>query len=299
MAIFYASVMLSGCTRNFNDALSFEQETETDGIAYDLSGNRYFDSKLKGCGYGTVENIEYYSDITCSDRHAAVWLPEGYDGQELYPVLYLLHGMDGNEKSWLKKDADIILENLHYIDGVPEMVVVFPNCNVNTGEDIRKFSWPEIIDTFDLVGEDIVCNLMPYVKEHYKVLTDRDNTAVAGNSLGGREALMTAFRYQNIFGYVGAFSTITPLADEVSKYPDAKLAMKKFSIDRENDGFRLIMINVGDRDPYIENSFNVDKALTDESIEHIFYVTDGGHDNNVWKNSLYNFGRMIFSGREK
>lgn len=297
IALLSVAAITAGCSRSFDDALAYEQETENDGIAYDLDGNRYFDSELKGYGYGTVESITYHSDVTGGDRHARVWLPEGYDGNERFPVLYLLHGMDGDENSWLRKDADIILENLHYLNGAPEMVVVFPNCNVNAGEDIAKCSWPEIVDTFDLVGQDITDNLMPYVNEHYKVLTDKNNTAIAGNSLGGREALMTAFTHQEIFGYIGAFSTITPLADASSEYPEAKLAMKEFSIDENSDGFRLIMMNVGDKDPYIENSYNVDRSLSDAGIDHIFYVMDGRHNDRVWRNSIYNFGRLIFSDK--
>lgn len=297
IALLSVAAITAGCSRSFDDALAYEQETENDGIAYDLDGNRYFDSELKGYGYGTVESITYHSDVTGGDRHARVWLPEGYDGNERFPVLYLLHGMDGDENSWLRKDADIILENLHYLNGAPEMVVVFPNCNVNAGEDIAKCSWPEIVDTFDLVGQDITDNLMPYVNEHYKVLTDKNNTAIAGNSLGGREALMTAFTHQEIFGYIGAFSTITPLADASSEYPKAKLAMKEFSIDENSDGFRLIMMNVGDKDPYIENSYNVDRSLSDAGIDHIFYVMDGRHNDRVWRNSIYNFGRLIFSDK--
>lgn len=297
IALLSVAAITAGCSRSFDDALAYEQETENDGIAYDLDGNRYFDSELKGYGYGTVESITYHSDVTGGDRHARVWLPEGYDGNERFPVLYLLHGMDGDENSWLRKDADIILENLHYLNGAPEMVVVFPNCNVNAGEDIAKCSWPEIVDTFDLVGQDITDNLMPYVNEHYKVLTDKNNTAIAGNSLGGREALMTAFTHQEIFGYIGAFSTITPLADASSEYSEAKLAMKEFSIDENSDGFRLIMMNVGDKDPYIENSYNVDRSLSDAGIDHIFYVMDGRHNDRVWRNSIYNFGRLIFSDK--
>ena len=73
--------------------------------------------------------------------------------------------------------------------------------------------------------------------------------------------------------------------------------MKEFSIDENSDGFRLIMMNVGDKDPYIENSYNVDRSLSDAGIDHIFYVMDGRHNDRVWRNSIYNFGRLIFSDK--
>lgn len=58
-------------------------------------------------------------------------LPENYDENKKYPVLYLLHGLGGSEVTWLHKNADVIIKNMHYLYNCPEMVVVMPNSNVN------------------------------------------------------------------------------------------------------------------------------------------------------------------------
>ena len=59
-----------------------------------------------------------------------IFLPADYDEDKEYPVLYLLHGLDGSHRTWRNKSADIILQNLYYFDDVPEMFVVCPNCEV-------------------------------------------------------------------------------------------------------------------------------------------------------------------------
>src|SRR5690606_37919246 len=77
---------------------------------------------------GRVERIEFDSSVTNNKRPAMVYLPPGYSAEREYPVLYLLHGIGGNESNWTQGgNADAILDNL-IADGKAEpMIVVMPN----------------------------------------------------------------------------------------------------------------------------------------------------------------------------
>lgn len=290
IAIAVMAGVLCGCRKDENEAVNYEQETSEDGIAYDLSDNEYFMNKISGYEYSSPKRIEYYSDITDTNRHARVLLPADYDEDKEYPVLYLLHGLGGSDKTWINKDADIIVQNLHYLNDTPEWITVFVNCNVNEEESVDGLEWPDSVAAFDGICEDMINNLMPYIEENYSVKTGRENTAIAGYSLGGRETLHTAFLNQDRFAYAGAFSLVSPLDN--GYIPGV---LEDFTIDEGSDGFELLLINVGEDDPYIQGTYEVTELLTANNIDYIYYIMAGAHENSVWQNALYNFGLRLFT----
>lgn len=187
------------------EAKQYDQAVNEQGIAVDLSENPYYMKEHPEFQYSQPETITYDSEVTGTKRHANILLPADYDADRQYPVLYLLHGLDGSHRTWKNKDGHIILQNLTYLYGVPEMIVVFPNSAVNENENTDGLSLREKVEAYDRTEEDLVTSLMPYINSHYSVKPGRENTAVAGNSMGGRNALNTAFRHPELFGYVGAF----------------------------------------------------------------------------------------------
>jgi enterochelin esterase family protein len=254
----------------------------------------YFIKKQWGYSYPNPENIMYASKVTGTLRHATVLLPAGYSEDKEYPVLYLIHGLGGTNRTWVNKEADVIMQNLYYFEGVPEMIVVCTNNNVNIFESTVTMPIREVVKTYDLIGEDLITSLMPYVEEHYSVKTGKENTAIAGNSMGGRESLYIAFNHQDKFDYIGLFSSagvlntgrvssvMTPLLDELV-------------IDEEYGGFEYIMLCVGREDNVCGRvTYEIHDYMTEHGIDHVFYDTEGGHQNTVWQNALYNFGKNIF-----
>ncbi len=282
----------TGCASMKKDALAYEQEKNADGIAVDLSDNPYYKEKISGFKYAEAERISYDSQVTGATKHARVLLPADYDEEKDYPVLYLLHGWGGSDKTWLNKDADIIIQNLFYLNNVQEMVVVFPNSCVNEEENVDDMDFGEASVIYDRTEEDIMTSLMPYINEHYSVMTDRDHTAIAGYSLGGKESLTTAFRNQDVFGYVGAFSAVSPIPDANGQGYEP--TMEDLVVDEQYGGFHYVLINVGKDDPYIDGTYVIEDALNRNQIPHTFYVMEGEHENSVWQNALYNYMQHIF-----
>ena len=279
--------------------LSYEQETNEDKIAVDMQDNPYFTRKQPGYRYRNADVVRYYSEVTDTYRHATVILPNNYDSSREYPVLYLLHGLGGSHRTWINKKADIIIYNLNYFFDVPDMIVVLPNSEVNYKENADGLPIEERIAAYDKTEEDMINYLMPYIEENYPVRTGRNYTAIAGNSMGGRNALYIAFKHQDLFGYVGAFSSAHVVAGESGQSVMPAL-LEDFVIDDEYGQFKLLMLTVGRSDDVCGwVTYDLDRIMNEKDINHIFYDTEGGHENMVWQNSLYNFCMRLFREDEK
>lgn len=251
-----------------------------------------------------IIKIEYYSSVAGAYKHANVILPPDYTAEKDYPVLYLLHGLQCDEDAWtdgvygFAMGAQYTVQNAHYFGGAPEMIVVCVNSLVNATETEPEWTMfppsapPELAATYDLTGQDIIKCLMPYVNEHYSTLTGKDNTAIAGFSMGGREALLTAFAYQDVFGYVGAFSSASFGENVVS----ASDYVPDFTLDEGSDGFRYVYITVSRFDTLANVSANIHKKLDAIGVEHTYEVKSAliGHSPSVWRPALNTFVHNIF-----
>lgn len=286
------------------------------GVAVKLDGTVLYetDAVFKPSVYNTavagydytegdeIEHITYYSSVAGADKHANVVLPPDYDPEKRYPVLYLLHGLMSDEYSWLDgvyglpMGAQYIVQNACYFDGTPEMIVVCVNSLVNATETEPEWSMlppsapPELAETYDLTGRDIVECLMPYVNSHYSTLTDKDNTAIAGYSMGGREAMLTAFDYQDVFGWVGAFSSASFGENIVS----SSTYVPDFTLDEGSDGFRYVQVTVGMLDTLAPVSSGICDKLDAIDVEYTYESVFGMHDPSVWRGALKTFVQNIF-----
>ena len=87
-----------------------------------------FDAIRSGIQHGHLDTISYESRTVGTARKAVVYLPPGYSKQNKYPVLYLLHGIGGDEYEWLRNgNPERILDNLYADKKLTPMIVVLPN----------------------------------------------------------------------------------------------------------------------------------------------------------------------------
>lgn len=277
--------------------LSHNNTYNDEGMLLDSVKNPYYSKRQWGYFYKIPRTVKYHSDITGTERKAMVFLPTGYDKNKSYPVLYLLHGYGGRHSTWRNKNAHIIIQNLIYFEDVPEMIVVCPDCVVSSDENARDENFYETIQYFDLAEKEIVDNLMPYIEEHFNVLTGRENTAIAGNSMGGRNSLAIGFKHQDKFGYIGAFSSVSPLPDE--RY-SGRIPALLDELKLDSSQFEFLMLGVGNSDNVCGDvTYTLDEYMTERGIDHVFYDVDGEHENRVWQNCLYNFCKNIFKQEEQ
>lgn len=257
-----------------------------------------FDKKQDGVTYGTVQRQQYYSTTTGKDRKVNIILPAGYTEEKKYPVLYLLHGIGGDQNEWLNGgNPDAIVGNLTAQGLAKEMIIVIPNCRARANDSATTDFDLDHYAAFDNFINDLRDNLMPYMAENYSIATGRENTAIAGLSMGGRESLNIGLNMTDTFGYIAAFSpgygVFAYTANGVSE--PGLFTEETFRLPDEYKNNTLLMINNGISEGG-ENAIGgtCHKVLEKNEIPHIFYVTEGGHDFQVWKHGLYNFALQIF-----
>lgn len=259
-----------------------------------------FDSEKDGVAYGTVNKISYFSTVTGKSRKANIILPADYTTEKKYPVLYLLHGIGGNEDEWLSGNPNQIVSNLVAEDQAKEMIIVIPN--VRAGEDDAyhndtAFSL-EHYAKFDNFINDLRECLMPYMEDTYSVATGRENTAIAGLSMGGRESLYIGINMIESFGYIGAFSPGFGVFEYTNNGVHENGLFTKDTLTINDEQYKnstvLMIINGISEGGHDSIGGQCDDALNDNGINHWYYTTEGGHDFKTWKNGLYNFAKLIF-----
>lgn len=251
----------------------------------------------KGIAYGKTVEISYESQTTGTTRYANMILPPNYDEEKEYPVLYLLHGIGGDHNEWKGGAPLYIVSNLAGAGETSEMIVVMPNVRAredDKGNPADTYSL-EHYHAFDNFINDLRDDLMPYIEENYAVATGRENTAIAGLSMGGREALYIGFSMPEHFGYIGAFCPAPGILSYTNfgVTEEGLFTEESFTLPEGSNNF--VMIVAGKSDSIVgiwpETYHNV---LAENGVGHVYYETEGGHDFNVWKHGLYNFVKNIF-----
>ena len=233
---------------------------------------------------GKLETITYNSKSIGVDRKAVVYTPPNYDPNQKYPVLYLMHGIGGNETHWTSLcAANKVLDNLIADKKAVPMIIVMPNGRATAEPPSSNFMAD--FNYYAFFEKDLLQDLIPYIESHYSVKTDRDHRAIAGLSMGGGQGLNFGINNIDKFAWVGGFSSAPNL-----QQPDALVP----KIQQAKDKLSLLWIGCGDKDNLITGSWNLHQGLVKAKIDHVWYVDSGVHEVPVWNNNLYLMAQMLF-----
>lgn len=134
-------------------------------------------------------------------------MPPGYSTDRKYPGLYLLHGIGGDEREWLRGGSrDVILDNLYADKLAAPMIVVLPNGRASQ-ELTARDPIPKKSPAFAAFERDLLDDLIPFIEKNYSVETDRESRASAGVSMGGGQSLNFGLNHLDAFTWVGGFSS--------------------------------------------------------------------------------------------
>jgi len=237
---------------------------------------------------GKLEPFEWQSGVTGKTRKANVYLPPGYSADKKYPVLYLLHGIGGNENEWIGYvHADVIVDNLIVAGKAVPMIVVFPNGRALPDDSIPKGNvfTPENSAGFAKFERDLVDFLIPAIEAKYSTYTDREHRALAGLSMGGGQTFNFGLTHLDTFAWLGAFSAAPNTKPPAELVPDPAATAGKL---------KLMYISCGNKDGLINFSQGMHRYLKEHGVAHVWNVDDAGHDGNTWGNNLWHFAQMIF-----
>lgn len=258
------------------------------------------DYMVKKVPHGSLVRRWYDSPILGMNRRVTIYTPPGYEsGSEKYPVLYLLHGMGGDEEAWITLGrATQILDNLIAQGKAKPMIVVLSNGNVvqeaAPGESSLGFYKPtfELPHTMDGLFEESFPDIIRFVEGNYRVKVQKSSRAVAGLSMGGFHAMNLSRYYPNTFDYVGLFSPAI--------HPDGNPSSKVFSnidqalqIQKEN-GFRLYWIGIGKTDFLYGEVADYRQKLNGIGLKYTYLESEGGHNWANWRVYLTKFLPVLF-----
>jgi len=246
-----------------------------------------FDVKKELKSYGKIDTITYSSKTVGANRRALIYTPPGYSKSKKYPVLYLLHGIGGDEKEWFKGGVPhIILDNLYAEGKLEPMIVVMPNGRaMKDDRAVGNTMAPDKVEAFATFEKDLLNDLIPYVEKTFPVKKEQTSRAIFGLSMGGGQALNFGLGNMDYFAWVGGFSSAPNTRQGKQLLPNPDDARKKL---------KLLWISCGDQDWLISNSKRTSDYLKQEKVPHVYYLEPGGHDFNVWKNDLYMVSQLLF-----
>jgi enterochelin esterase-like enzyme len=223
-----------------------------------------------GVAAGRIEELAYASAVTGTQRKASVYLPPGYSAERRYPVLYLLHGIGGNQHEWRGYvRANAVLDNLIADGKALPMIVVMPN-----GRALPDDSSPPPDRVF--------------TAEHaagFATLAGAKHRALAGLSMGGGQALNFGLAHLDTFASVGGFSSAPNTKPAAELLPDPAAARRQLA---------LLYLSCGNKDGLINVSQAVHRALKEREVPHVWNVDEHGHDRESWAENLFHFAQRLF-----
>jgi enterochelin esterase family protein len=250
--------------------------------------------------HGTVSHVWYPSPTAGFDRRMAVYTPAGYENSKKtkYPVVYILHGIGGDEDSWLTHGrAAQILDNLIASGKVKPMIAVFTNGNISQQAAVHQTGNGYIQQTTMLpktmegTFETAFTEVVNYIDTHYRTIAKKQSRAICGLSMGGFHSLYISANNPDLFGYVGLFSAAVGVVDEkispIYQNLDEKLA-KQFA------GKPFYFIACGDTDFLYQANKAYMAKLNEAGYPYKYLETDGGHIWRNWRVYLTEYLPMLF-----
>lgn len=291
-----------------NEEVTTVEVPEATASLGDEIPKKYFTKRNDNAG--SIQRVTYTTYDYFGDEHeltkaAYVYLPYNYDTSKKYNVLYLMHGIGGNEKEWGMCDdtsrVKAMMDQLIYNGDIEPFIVVTPNgrssedfANTNAdynsfyvfGKELRNDLIPFIESNFSTYGE--------YSEDGYDLTTARDHRAMAGLSMGGMQTINIGLcENLDIISYFGAFSaapTSNPaskIVDSIAKFPEESIHYF-YNICGTEDGIALQSSSTA-----AKNLAGLTDRLNDGE-NFMWQEVPGGHDFNVWYLGFYNFAQLAF-----
>jgi enterochelin esterase-like enzyme len=243
-----------------------------------------FNARRDNIPHGKLEMITYDSKTVGTTRKMQVYTPPGYTTDKKYPVLYLLHGIGGDETEWERfAKPDVLLDNLIADGKAVPMIIVMPNGRAQ--KDDRANVGMGAAPAFAVFERDLLDDVIPAIQSRYNTYTNRENRALAGLSMGGGQTLNFGLGHLDLFAWLGGFSSAPNTKRPEELVPDAAATKSQL---------KLLMLSCGNKDGLIGISQGFHAYLKEKEVPHIWHVDGNAHDPTHWQHSLYHFTQLIF-----
>ncbi|MBQ6660486.1 MAG: hypothetical protein IJM57_03540 [Lachnospiraceae bacterium] len=256
--------------------------------------------------YGKFEHGTYHSEYCGRDRGYTVLLPVNYTEEKKYPVVYLLHGIFGDENSFAGDASNRIVQlvgNMIADGACDEFILVCPAMFAASDETAQQPGFTaEAMIPYDRFPTELTQCLIPHINATYSVAEGRDNTYIAGFSMGGRETLYTILSYPQYFRMACAIAPAPGLVPGKDNFMVHEGSLTDEQVVFAEDAVvpEKILICCGTRDSVVGKfPLSYHNLFTSNGIAHLWYEVPGAdHDNRAIQSGLYNFLRLIGGSAE-
>jgi enterochelin esterase family protein len=263
--------------------------SESNGNAWSLfyvPGDAFMDTQR--VPHGAIGEVFYFSSTLGRHRRMHVYTPPGYQrDRSRYPVFYLLHGAGDSDDSWSSVGrAGFILDNLIAAGDAEPMIVVMPDGHPPAadgsagGMQIAEFA------------DEFAADIKPYVEATYRVREGRDNTAIAGLSMGGAHTLEISMSDLDQYGYIGVYSSgVFGINDNDEFQTEHRATLESESL---KDGLEYFWFGIGDQDFLLDTAKATVDMFRGYGFEVAYHESGGGHTWTNWREYLHEFAQQLF-----
>jgi enterochelin esterase family protein len=242
----------------------------------------------EGVARGHVDTIFVYSPEQDVTRKVLVYVPPVE--QDSFPVLYLMHGISGDEATWIECGrVPQVMDNLLAHGRVRPMIVVMPDCNVPNKLEPKKrtnmlrniFNFPQLrMGAF----EEAFVHLHKSICEQYPISSRQKDHFVAGLSSGAMQAANIARDRPELFGKVGLFSPARMKEEQFMTHKHGKDACVPCVESQP-----VYFVCIGKRDYFFQDGKRFIRRLANAGLTCEVYETDSGHTWRSWREYLVVF----------
>ena len=249
----------------------------------------------QGVKHGSLSRV--WAPMGGQERRMVVYTPAGYErGKGKYPVLYLLHGMGGDEEAWVATGRVVeIMDNLIASGKAEPMIVVMTNgCTKHVAAPgyseegmFRPYMSGSMDGTFEAMFKDVV----EWVDATYRTIAKPEKRAIAGLSMGGFHAMQISKHYPDLFDYVGLFSAAIFRGESgVEMYEKLEQRLlRQFELEP-----KLYWIAIGSGDFLYDENVEYRELLDRLGCKYTYRESTGGHEWRNWRIYLCEFAQMLF-----
>ena len=292
-----AAVSVS-CKANKGDS-KMKTDYIRNGIAFDCPDTVKLEQpKVK---LGEVKHVMYHSTTCGRDRGMSILFPASYDGTKKFPVVYFQHGIFGDEYCMINDEKNAfrqVTANLAAQKEAKEFIMVFGHMYASTDPNQKPSFKQEDVLPYDNYINELIKDIMPYIESNYAVLTGRENTAICGFSMGGRESLYIGLNRSDLFGYIGAIAPapgLVPSKDWAMSHP-GMMQESELHFKEGNPLPEFLMVCCGTQDSVVgQFPKTYHRILETNKVEHTWFeVLNADHNDLAIRSGFCYFAMNIF-----
>lgn len=260
-------------------------------------------------------SLSFYSMAAGEEINYTIYLPPDYStSPDGFPVLFLLHGLGGNENSWIEDfSVHRVTDSLIADGAIPSIIIVMPDGR-------RSYYINDVRNDFPYESV-FIQEFIPFIDSMYRTKKGKPFRIIGGLSMGGFGTLIYCIRYPGYFSAAIALSAavrtdsmiINEKADKYSQnfspiFGDSIQQYKQlthhwiennpiYMVSRHPDSLRTISwyFDCGLSDYLLPGNEALHDLLITHKIPHEFHIRSGGHERAYWKAALV--PALLFAGR--